>query len=215
LSNFFIENIFILSIKKYEDFSIILGLSKKFGKEKFLIKHSMLENMDSFDSGFLIQAKCQNRNNFPRIYEYKTFFSFDIDNIDYKRLFAVQSLASLIEKFILNIDDINIIIQYIPQIISIFYKENWLNLYIKIELKILSLYFTLNQSKNLYIKRLMKIETIQHKNKINNYNINNYIEIFNFQLQKLDNIWYNFDNQIILPQQRIVFKKLLINFSVK
>ncbi len=175
----------------------------------------MLENMDSFDSGFLIQAKCQNRNNFPRIYEYKTFFSFDIDNIDYKRLFAVQSLASLIEKFILNIDDINIIIQYIPQIISIFYKENWLNLYIKIELKILSLYFTLNQSKNLYIKRLMKIETIQHKNKINNYNINNYIEIFNFQLQKLDNIWYNFDNQIILPQQRIVFKKLLINFSVK
>lgn len=211
----FVENIFVLSIKKYEDFSIISALSKKFGKAKFLVHESLLKSNEKFDSGFLIRAQFKTQNNFFKIYDYRSFFSLDEKNIEYQRLFAIQSIASLIEKFIINIDDINIIIQYIPKILSIFFKENWLNLYIQIEFKILSLSFNLNKSNRDDIKNIMKSETKYQFQKTIHSNVNNKVEIFNFCLQKLEDIWYNFDNTIILPKERTIFKKILINFLVK
>ena len=160
MNDHFVENIFILSVKKYEDFSIISALSKKLGRARFSINNSLLKSSEKFDSGLLIQIKYKTQGNFSKIFDYKLFFSFNIDNIEYQRLFAVQSIASLIERFIINIDNINIITQYIPKIISIFYEKNWIDLYIKIELKILSLYFDLNQ---LEIKNLN--ESIKLKKK--------------------------------------------------
>ena len=175
----------------------------------------MLKSSEKFDSGLLIQIKYKTQGNFSKIFDYKLFFSFNIDNIEYQRLFAVQSIASLIERFIINIDNINIITQYIPKIISIFYEKNWIDLYIKIELKILSLYFDLNQLEIKNLNESIKLKKKPYHNIIYHDNINNKVEIFNFCLQKLDDIWYNFDNKVILPKERIVFKKILINFLVK
>ncbi len=215
MNHYFVENIFVLSIRKYDDFSIISALSKKFGKARFLIHESLLKSNEKFDSGFLIRARFQNQGNFFKIYDYRSFFSLDEKNIEYQRLFAIQSISSLIEKFIVNIDDINIIISYIPKILSIFFKENWLNLYIQIELKILSLSFNLNRSNRDDINNIMRSETKHKFQKTINNNVNNKVEIFNFCLQKLDDIWYNFDNTITLPKERMIFKKILINFLVK
>ena len=215
MNDHFVENIFILSVKKYEDFSIISALSKKLGRARFSINNSLLKSSEKFDSGLLIQIKYKTQGNFSKIFDYKLFFSFNIDNIEYQRLFAVQSIASLIERFIINIDNINIITQYIPKIISIFYEKNWIDLYIKIELKILSLYFDLNQLEIKNLNESIKLKKKPYHNIIYHDNINNKVEIFNFCLQKLDDIWYNFDNKVILPKERIVFKKILINFLVK
>ena len=209
MNEFSIENIFILSISKYENFSILSALSKKLGRVQFLAQNSLLDTSEKFDSGFLIKIKYKTQGNFFKILDYKLFFSFDISTIECERLFAIQSLASLIEKFIKNIDDINLMIPYIPKIISIFYEKNWLDIYLFIEFKILNFCFDCKRKTN--INNLIQLKDNLLYNEVYCNNINNRIEIFNFCLQKLENLWYNFDNTIILPKERTIFKKLLIN----
>ena len=204
-----IENIFILSISRYEGFSILSALSKKLGRAQFLIQDSLLDVSEKFDSGFLIKIKYKTQGNFSKIIDYKLFFSFDVNNIECERLFAVQSLASLIEKFIKNIDDVNLMIQYIPKMISIFYEASWLDIYLFIEFNILNVCFDYKSKAN--INYFTQLKKNLFYNEVCCNNINNKIKIFNFCLQKLENLWYYFDNTIILPKERTIFKKLLIN----
>ncbi len=204
--NFFTDNIFVLSIKKYEQFSLIISLSKKFGKQSFFIKNSAIHLNQFFDAGFLIKIKYIAKNSGLQIIDYRCYFSFDDYNA--KRLFAVQSIASMIDKFVKNIDDINFMILSIPQIISIFYKKDWLKIYLQIEFQIISRYCNF---KNKNIKRINSKKQNNSLKNTNN-NINTSIKKFNSYLQTIENILYNFDTEAILPKERVFFKKMLVNF---
>lgn len=209
--NFFIDSIFVLSVKKYSDFSIITALSSKLGKERFVVSNFVMRDGEKFDSGFLLRIKYKAGNNFYKIYDYKSLFH-NVESIDCRRLFAVQSLASLIDRFVNNVDDVNFIKRFMSKIISIFYEKNWINLYFQFELKILSIYFDLDSAEILKIKNVIRSEISLSAKRLKYCNINNKVEVFNFGLQKLEELWYNLGDGIVLPKERLTLKRLLINF---
>ena len=137
------------------------------------------------------------------IIEYKIHEKINLSKIKPIRLFAIQSLCSLIHKAIHNIDDVNKIVNLVPRILLIFISENWLKIYLYLEFKILLIYDIDNIIKN--YNKVKQINLILN-NKL--LNINKTLRLKEV-LQDMEKLWCDINENFVIPKERYFLYKIL------
>ena len=206
-------NIFLLKVSEYNEFFIIHAISKQLGKSQFLIKKNNADNQQSqikqeeLIVGLIYSIIYIEKEKNNSIIEYKIHEKINLLQIKPIRLFAIQSICSLIYKAIHNIDDVNKIVNLIPKILLIFINENWLKKYLYLELKILIIY-----DNDSIITNYNKVEQINLilNNKI--LNTNKTLQLKK-ALQEMEKLWYAINANFVIPEERYFLYKILNIYS--
>lgn len=199
--------VFVINYKKYEAFIIVETISFKFKRTSFTLKKRILNGNQDIIKGLMYIVHFINAEDRFLIIDFYLPELISITGITPDRLFALQSLASIADKISKNIDNVIKIASLFLKMQSICWEEDWFNLYLYSEFKLLLMF---DDHNTLGLKgkenRFFKNNVLQHYDKEINKAISNKV----VSLEVMSNLWNKVNHNFLIPNERKFFYKLMM-----